>query len=68
MKTSGAKVRGEPTTVGIADLNLTCYYVIRMTALEWQTDCFIQTVSCEVWYGIVSFQIRRSMGGSIATS
>jgi len=47
MKMQGAKMRGEPTTIGIADLKLTCY-ATRMTVIEWQTDPFFWTTSCEV--------------------
>jgi len=42
-------VKGEPTTIGMADLRR-IRYATRTSALEWQTDHFIQTASCEaVW-------------------
>jgi len=51
MKTQGAKLRGEPSTVwhGV-DLIPICY-ATRSTPLEWQTDCFIWTVSCDAVRG-----------------
>jgi len=45
MKMQGTKIRGEPTTIGLADLRH-IRYAIRSTPFKWQTDCFIQTVSC----------------------
>jgi len=47
MKMQGAKIRNEPTTIGMADLKR-IRYATRMTTLEWRTDRFIQTTSCEV--------------------
>jgi len=44
-----AKLRGDPSTIGTADLK-PIHYATRLTPLEWQTDCFIRTGSCEaVW-------------------
>jgi len=40
-------VRGEQKTIGTADLKHICC-AIRTMSLEWQTDCFIQTVSWKV--------------------
>jgi len=55
-KRKDTKVRGEPTIIGMADLkhirgialpvNCICY-ATRTTPLEWWTDCFIWTASCE---------------------
>jgi len=39
-------VRGKPKTIGTADLKH-IRYATWMTTLEWQTDHFIWTVSCE---------------------
>jgi len=39
-------VRGEPTTIGMADLKL-IRYTTRTMALEWWTDRFIRTASCK---------------------
>ena len=47
MKMKGAKVRGEPKTIGTADMRHIRYATGMMLA-EWQTDRFIQTMSCEV--------------------
>jgi len=49
-KTQGAKLRGKPSTIGIPDLK-PIRYATRSTPLEWQSDCFIRTASCEaVWW------------------
>jgi len=47
MKTVGAKMRGKPTTISMVELKL-YHYATRSMPLEWQTDRFIQTTSCEV--------------------
>jgi len=41
------KVRAEPKTFGIADLKHICYTTM-LVPLEWQSQRFIRTVSCEV--------------------
>jgi len=46
MKTQGAKLRGEPSTIDMADLNPNCYST-RSTSLEWQNDHFVWNASCE---------------------
>jgi len=65
-KMQGAKMRGQPTTIGMTDLKR-IYYATRTTMLEWQL-----TVLCEPChvrrYGGISFEIRRSMRGSVAIS
>jgi len=45
MKTQGTKIRGKPTTTGMVDLK-PYRQATRLTPLELQTDCFIQTTSC----------------------
>ena len=66
-KAEGAKVRGEPTTIGMADLKLNRY------ATSWQQHLSDKLTALfklrrARWYGAISFEIRRSMGGSVATS
>jgi len=39
-------MRGKPKTIGTADMKR-IRYTIRMMLLEWQTDYFIWTASCE---------------------
>jgi len=40
------RTRGEPKTIGTADVRHNCYAYGTMT-FEWQTDCFIQSASGE---------------------
>jgi len=44
-KTPGAKLRGEPSTIGMADLK-PIRYATRLMLLGWQTDRFNRTASC----------------------
>jgi len=58
-------VKGELKTIGTS--NLKCIrHASKMTTVDGQTDHFIRTASCEAvrWN---NFEIRRSMGGSVAT-
>jgi len=43
-KTKVIKVRAEPKTIGTVDVNASAAV---MMPLEWQTQCFIPTASCE---------------------
>jgi len=45
-KTQGAKMRGDTTTTGMADLRC-IHYVTRLTPIKWHSDCFIRTASCK---------------------
>jgi len=44
-KTYGAKSRGEPSTIGMADLE-PIRWATRSMPVEWQTDRFIGTAPC----------------------
>jgi len=46
-KTKVSKVRTELKTTGTADLNTTTTYATKTVPLEWQTQHFIRTASCE---------------------
>jgi len=46
MKTQGAKMRGEPKTIGTADLKL-FRWAARSTPIQWQIDRFIRNASCK---------------------
>jgi len=46
-KMQGDKMRGELTTIDMANLGR-IRYVIRLTSCKWQTYRFIQPTSCEM--------------------
>jgi len=57
-------VRSEPKTTGIVDLKCT-RYATRMTMLERQTDQALSEPRHARWCGGISFEIWRSMVGSV---
>jgi len=65
MKTQGAKVRGEPTTIAWQSWNVSVTLSGRRRLSDRLTALF---KTCHArQYGGISFEIKRSMGGSIAT-
>jgi len=67
-KTQGPKMSGEPTAIDMEDLNRICY-TTRTTMLsdKLKLTALFEPRNARC-YGGISFETRRSMGGSIATS
>jgi len=65
-KTHGAQLRCEPSTIDKADINISVTLLDRRCLNNKLMSLF--ELGCARRYGGISFEIKRSMGGSVVSS